>query len=97
MLLNRSLELQLQEIRQGDESSIREALAAEIYATLGEKDEAIAHIRKAVAKGDREYSWYLLDPMFENIHDDARFIEIIDDLKAKVAEMRKKVDAMDNL
>ena len=82
------------QLEQGDESSgIRFSMAA-IYAIQGNKDEALKWLQKAVDAGYRDYRYISRYPLFENIRDDARFKQIIDDTKAKVAEMRRRVEQL---
>jgi len=82
-------------LEQGDESSeIRFSMAA-IYAVQGNKEEALKWLQKAVDAGWRYYNNASRYPLLENIRDDERFKRIIDDTKAKVAEMRRRVEQLE--
>jgi protein kinase/serine/threonine-protein kinase len=82
-------------LEEGDEGiGIRTSMAA-IYAVQGNKDEALTWLEKAVDAGWRDYNYASRYPLFENIRDDERFKRIMDDLKAKVAEMRRRVEQME--
>ncbi len=82
-------------LEQGDETFDIGFSMAAIYAVQGNKEEALRWLEKAVDAGWRDYSYILRYPLLENIRDDARFKRIIDDLKAKVAEMRRRVEKME--
>jgi protein kinase/serine/threonine-protein kinase len=65
---------------------------AAIYAVQGDKEEALRWLQKAVDAGWRWYRYISRYPLLENIRDDTRFKRIIDDTKAKVAEMLRRVE-----
>jgi protein kinase/serine/threonine-protein kinase len=65
---------------------------AAIYAVQGNKDEALRWLQKAVDAGIRYYRYISRYPLLENIRDDERFKRIINEIKAKVAEMRRRVE-----
>ena len=73
---------------------IRFSMAA-IYAVQGNKEEALKWLQKAVDAGWRHYRYILRYPLFENIREDERFKKIIDDMKVKVAEMRRRVEQLE--
>jgi serine/threonine protein kinase/Tfp pilus assembly protein PilF len=82
-------------VEDGDETSeIRLTLAA-ICAVQGETEEALNWMKKAVELGERDYRSISRYPLFENIRDDERFKRIVDDLKNKVAEMRRRVEQLE--
>jgi serine/threonine protein kinase/tetratricopeptide (TPR) repeat protein len=83
------------QLEQGNESSgIRFSMAA-IYAIQGNKDEALKWLQKAVDAGYRYYRYVSRYPLLENIRDDERFKQIINATKAKVAEMRRRVEKLE--
>jgi protein kinase/serine/threonine-protein kinase len=84
-----------QRLEQGDESKDIGVSMAAVYAVQGNKEEALKWLQKAVNAGWRHYRYLLRYPLFENIRDDERFKRIIDDTKAKVAEMRRRVEQLE--
>jgi protein kinase/serine/threonine-protein kinase len=68
---------------------------AAIYAVQGNKEEALEWLEKAVDAGWRDHKCALRYPIFENIRDDERFKRIMDDVKVKVAEMRRRVEQLE--
>jgi TolB-like protein/Flp pilus assembly protein TadD len=80
---------------QGDESNDIGVSMAAIYAVQGNKEEALKWLQKSVDAGWRDYRYISRYPLLENIRDDARFKRIIDDIKAKVAEMRRRVEQLE--
>jgi TolB-like protein/predicted Ser/Thr protein kinase/lipoprotein NlpI len=81
-------------LEQGDEDwGLRFEMAA-IYAVQGNNDEALKWLEKAVDAGWSDYNYALRYPLFENIRNDERFKKIMDDAKAKVAEMRRRVEQL---
>jgi len=84
-----------QRIEQGDESNgIMFSLAA-IHAVQGNKEEALRWLEKAVHTGWRYYNYASRYPLLENIRDDERFKRLMDDVKAKVGEMRRRVEQLE--
>ena len=79
-------------LEQGDESNGIGFSIGAIYAVQGNKEEALRWLQKAVDAGWRDYRYILRYPLLENIRDDERFKRIIDDIKAKIAEMRRRVE-----
>ena len=71
------------------------ASMAAIYAIQGNKEEALRWLEKAVEAGEWDYRFISRYPLLENIRDDARFKRIIADTKAKVAEMRRRVEQLE--
>ena len=94
-LFQRNLDRFQKQLEQGDESSGLLFNMAAIYAILGNKDEALKWLQKAVDAGYRYYRYISRYPLFENIRDDERFKKIIADTKAKVAEMRRRVERIE--
>jgi tetratricopeptide (TPR) repeat protein len=82
-------------LEEGDESSDIRVLMAEIYAVQGNKEEALRWLEKAFDAGWLYYNYASRYPLLENIRDDERFKRIIDDIKAKVAEMRRRVEQLE--
>jgi TolB-like protein/Tfp pilus assembly protein PilF len=82
-------------LEQGDESNGIGFSMAAIYAVQGNKEDALRWLQKAVDAGYRNYRYLSRYPLLENIRDDERFKRIIDDTKAKVAEMRRRVEQLE--
>jgi TolB-like protein/Flp pilus assembly protein TadD len=94
-LFQENLDRLQKRLEQGDESDGIRASMAETYAVQGNKKEALGWLQKAVDAGWRDYRYISRYPLLENIRDDARFKRIIDDTKAKVAEMRRRVEQLE--
>jgi TolB-like protein/Tfp pilus assembly protein PilF len=82
-------------LEQGDESSGIRFYTAAIYAVRGNKEEALKWLQKAVDAGWLYYRYLSRHPLFENVRDDDRFKRIGDDIKAKVAEIRRRVEPLE--
>jgi len=66
-----------------------------LYWKSGKKEEALQWLQKALDSGMTEYRYYTRYPLFENIRDDERFKRIVDEVKIRVAEMRRRVEQME--
>lgn len=64
---------------------------AAVEASLGMTEASLSHLRKAAALGWVDYRSLGLDPRFDSIHG-PDFQAIIDELSAKVADMRRKAN-----
>jgi len=82
-------------LEQGDEGNDTRLSMAAIYAVQGDKEEALKWLQKAIDAGWRDYRYISRYPLLENIRDDERFKRSIDDLKAKIAEMRRRVEQLE--
>ena len=91
----RSLEVHRKQLTQGDEGSNVPYDMAAIYAIQGDKTEAYEWLQKAIDAGWRYYRSAEVDPTLENLRGDDRFKKMMADVKAKVDEMRKRVEEMD--
>jgi serine/threonine protein kinase/Tfp pilus assembly protein PilF len=94
-LFQENLDWLQKRIEQGDDSIDTRFSMAAIYAVQGNKDEALKWLQKAVDAGWRYYNFASRYPLLENIRDDERFKRIIDEIKAKVAEMRRRVEQLE--
>jgi tetratricopeptide (TPR) repeat protein len=91
-LLNESLNRNLEELRGGSESpGVLYDLAA-VHAVRGNKAEAYKWLQKAIDGGWIDYRIGRIDPLFENLRDDEDFKEMMDQVRVKVDEMRKRVE-----
>ena len=50
---------------------------AEVYSTLGERDQAFEWLEKAYQLRDAELTWILIDPSFDNIRSDRRYADLL--------------------
>ena len=50
---------------------------AEVYSTLGERDQAFEGLEKAYQLRDDELIWILIDPSFDNIRSDPRYADLL--------------------
>ncbi len=50
---------------------------AEVYSTLGERDQAFEGLEKAYQVRDDELIWILIDPSFDNIRSDPRYADLL--------------------
>jgi Tfp pilus assembly protein PilF len=54
--------------------------AAEFYALLGEKSQALDWLEKAVRNGDERVQWFRRNPLLEPIRDEFRFQSLLDSI-----------------
>jgi serine/threonine protein kinase/tetratricopeptide (TPR) repeat protein len=95
-LFQGNLDRMQKQLEQGDESNDIGVSMAAIYAVQGNKEEALRWLEKAVdASPWRNYNNISRYPLLENIRDDERFKRIMDDTKAKAAEMRRRVEQLE--
>lgn len=79
----------------GDESwGVRRDIAG-INAILGNKEEALQWLQKAIDAGFLFYRYIARDPTFESLRDDKRFKQIMDKTRARIDEMRKRIKDME--
>jgi adenylate cyclase len=79
-------------IKQGNEEFNSPYILAQVNAVLGNKESAYNWLQQAINNGWRQYEMSLNDPLFENIRNDDRFKEMMNNLKQMVDTMRKKID-----
>ncbi len=92
-LFDQVLERSQNQIEQGNEYWVLRFDIACIYAIRGNKTEAYKWLQKAVDAGWRFFQLSLRNPLLENLHEDTRFKQMMEDLKAKVYDMRKRIEA----
>jgi protein kinase/serine/threonine-protein kinase len=95
-LFKESLDQFQKQIEQGDEYYGTRQYIAMIYSIQGNKEEALNWLQKAVDAGWLYYRYILRHPMLENIREEPRFKEIIEKTKARVDEMRRRVEKENN-
>ena len=91
-ILTRDLRRAQKQLEEGNESPGIPFDVATIYAIQGNKAEAYRWLQKAIDAGWRDYRWALIDPKLENLRNDEKFKEMMAEMKAKVDEMRKRVE-----
>jgi TolB-like protein/tetratricopeptide (TPR) repeat protein len=79
-------------IKDGNEEFNSPYVLAGAYAVLGNKDLAYKWLQQAVNYGWRQYEMTVHDPLFENIRNEDRFKNIINNIKHIVESMRSKID-----
>ncbi len=67
-----------------------------LNAVQGNKEEAYEWLQKAIEAGWRQSHVALKDPLLENLHNDARFQQMMAQLKGQVDEMRRRVELMES-
>jgi hypothetical protein len=74
----------------------RKSVAVLPVRSLSEsKEEALTWLKKAIEAGWRDYQMALLDPWLENLRGNEQFGEMMAHVKARVDEMRKRVEEME--
>jgi len=94
-LFQKTIDRLQKRLEQGDESNDIGFSMAAICAVQGDKKEAFRWLEKIVVAGWRQYNYASRYPLFENIRNDDRFKRIMDDVKAKVADMRRRVEQLE--
>jgi TolB-like protein/predicted Zn-dependent protease len=94
-LFDQCLELNQKRIGEGDEGSGVRRLLAQVYAAQDNKEEALRWLQDAIDAGWRGYIWDEKHPLFETLHDEPRFQQMMAEVRAKVDEMRKRVEQME--
>jgi TolB-like protein/tetratricopeptide (TPR) repeat protein len=79
-------------IKQGNEEFNSPYALAQANAVLGNKDLAYKWLQQAINYGWRQYEMSLNDPLLENIRNEDRFKEMMNNLKNMVAAMRNRIN-----
>jgi len=95
-LFNHSERLDQSELNQGNQTYLPRYDLACLNAVQGNKEEAYEWLQKAIEAGWRQYHVALKDPLLENLHNDARFQQMMAQLKGQVDEMRRRVELMES-
>jgi thioredoxin-like negative regulator of GroEL len=56
---------------------------ASAYLLQGKQVEALKWLAKAIQRGNENYPWFESDPNWSALHNDPRFIELMDEIKAR--------------
>jgi len=57
--------------------------AAEVFAVLGEKDQALDWLERAVRAGDERVEWFRRNPHLANVRDHPRFAQILESIERR--------------
>ena len=64
-----------------------------VYAMLGEKKQALAWLRRAVALGNHNYPWFQRDKNYNNLRNDPEYQKIMEEVRDHLDQYRKAVAA----
>ena len=78
-------------IESGNEFFMCKVELGRIYAVRGDNSGAIDWLEEAVESGWSDYRLALIDPSFESLKDDRRFLGIITEMKDRIEVMQKNV------
>ena len=73
-------EMDTEVLKYGAGSPWGAAWAAEVYAVLGEKEEALEWLERGVRNGDERGEWFQRDPLLENLRNEPRFKQILESI-----------------
>jgi TolB-like protein/Flp pilus assembly protein TadD len=94
LIFAKASEEALEYIKQGNEEFNSPYNLAQINSVLGRKEEAYSWLQTAINNGWRFYKMSQNDPLLENLRNDNRFKQIINNLKQEVDVMRSKALAI---
>jgi TolB-like protein/Flp pilus assembly protein TadD/phage shock protein PspC (stress-responsive transcriptional regulator) len=80
-------------IKQGNEEFNSPYNLAQVNAVLGNKELAYKWFQQAINNGWRQYEMTLNDPLLENIRNENKFIDMINNIKQTVYAMRSRINA----
>jgi hypothetical protein len=69
----------------------------QIYALEGDKQKALAALRRAIDEGWRNSWWYYLkyDPILESLHDEPEYQAMVEEIEADMAAQLARVREME--
>ena len=82
-------------IAQGDTSIRARVGTAAVQALRGDAEAAFEWLHQAIDRGFYQYAELERHPCFENLHGEERFQRMMAGVKARVEEVRRRVDAME--
>ncbi len=91
-MFDQTLKSSQNQIEQGNEYWALPFDIACIYAIRGSKTEAYKWLQKAIDAGWRFFRLGLGTPLLETLHEDIQFKQMMEELKAKVYDMRKRIE-----
>jgi tetratricopeptide (TPR) repeat protein len=93
------LELNINEIliwlARGDEGPSSRMSLAISYKLQGDNEVANKWLRESVQAGWTDYRLAAVDPLYDGFRNDKEFRQIIDGVKARMSEMRKRAEELD--
>ena len=87
-----SLQLDRENLVEGDQGFDVPYDLAAIHAVQGNKPEAYQWLQRAIDAGWLYYDLGIQDPMLENLREDEKFKQMMAALKARVNELKKRVE-----
>ena len=94
-ILDSNLAVYLRSMKQSPDNTSLPYYIAQIHAIRGKNDEALRWLEQAITIGYNDYRSIRIDPLLESLHANKRFDELMQSLKAKVEEMRKRASDAD--
>ena len=94
-MFSQALKLTQNQLEQGNEYWVLPYNIACINAIRGNRTEAYKWLQKAIDAGWRFFRLGLRDPMLEDLHEDNQFKQMMEEVKAKVYDMRKQIERTD--
>ncbi|MGB6866962.1 MAG: tetratricopeptide repeat protein, partial [Candidatus Aminicenantaceae bacterium] len=91
-MFSQALKLSQNQLEQGNEYWTFPYNIACINAIQGNRTEAYKWLQKAIEAGWRDFRLGLRNPMFEDLHEDKQFKQMMEEVKAKVYDMRKQIE-----
>ncbi len=82
-------------IARGDTSIRARVGIAAVHALRGDHEAAYDWLQQTIDAGFYQYAELERHPCFESLHGEERFQQMMDGVKAKVEEARRRVDAME--
>jgi tetratricopeptide (TPR) repeat protein len=93
--LSKRLERDQQWLEDGDESYLSPLAIAYVHSVRGEKDEALRWLQQAIDRGWVQYGQAQRNPLFENLHDDPRFQQMMAEVKIRADAMLRRVEEIE--
>jgi Tfp pilus assembly protein PilF len=91
-MFSQALKLNQNQLEQGNEYWALPYNIACINAIQGNRGEAYKWLQKAIDAGWRFFRIGLRDPMLEDLHEDNQFKQMMEEVEAKVYDMRKQIE-----
>jgi tetratricopeptide (TPR) repeat protein len=95
-LFSQFIDMANDELERGNERPLIPYTVAAIHAILDNKSEAYVWLQKAIDRGWRAYRLTARDPIFENLHGEEKFRQMMADIKRTVETMRQNVETMED-
>lgn len=82
-------------IARGDTSFQARVGLAAVHALRGDREAACDWLQQAIDAGFYAYAELQLHPCFESLHEDERFQQLMDGVRAKVEDARRHLEALE--